>query len=254
MNINPLHFVKFDNAFPQKNQFNTMDKQSLWYLENIDMKGMMCPKKMAGGHMDSFNHKSFKKSEYIYMPDEHADKVYFISEGRIKIGTYSDTGKEITKSILTQGEVFGELSLIGETKRKDFAIAMEETSVCIMSVGEMKSMMKDHSTLSLFMMNIMGSRVLEMEQRLESLVFKDSRTRIVEFLESLAKKRGQRVGYEMLVRKFLTHQEIANLTATSRQTVTTVLNELRTKNVLTFNRQRLLIRDMELLRAEAKAV
>ena len=103
-------------------------------------------------------------------------------------------------------------------------------------------------------MNIMGSRVLEMEQRLESLVFKDSRTRIVEFLESLAKKKGQRIGYEMLVRKFLTLQEIANLTATSRQTVTTVLNELRSKNVLTFNRKRLLIRDMELLRAEAKAV
>lgn len=255
MNINPLHFVKFDDGFPHKTQYNnTMDKQSLWYLENIDMQGMMCPQKMAGGHMDSFNHKTFKKSDYIYMPEEHADKIYFISDGRIKIGTYSETGKEITKSILTKGEVFGELSLIGETKRKDFAVAMEETSVCIMSVTQMKSMMKDHSTLSLFMMNIMGSRVLEMEQRLESLVFKDSRTRIVEFLENLAKKKGQRIGYEMLVRKFLTHQEIANLTATSRQTVTTVLNELRCKNVLTFNRKRLLIRDMDLLRAEAKAV
>ncbi|MDB4538934.1 MAG: Crp/Fnr family transcriptional regulator [Saprospiraceae bacterium] len=229
-----------------------MDKQSLWYLENIDMKGMLDPKKMAENHSDSSNHRTFKKSEYIYMPDEHADKVFFINEGRIKIGTYSETGKEITKSILTHGEVFGELSLIGETKRKDFAIAMEETSVYIMSVDEMKSMMKKHSTLSLFMMNIIGSRVLEMEQRLESLVFKDSRTRIVEFLENLAKKKGQRIGYEMLVRKFLTHQEIANLTATSRQTVTTVLNELRTKNILTFNRQRLLIRDMELLRTEAK--
>jgi CRP-like cAMP-binding protein len=51
----------------------------------------------------------------------------------------------------------------------------------------------------------------------------------------------------MLVRKFLTHQEIANLTATSRQTVTTVLNELRNKNILTFNRRRLLIRDMDAL-------
>ena len=70
----------------------------------------------------------------------------------------------------------------------------------------------------------------------------------------MAKKKGQRVGFEMLVRKFYTHQEIANLTATSRQTVTTVLNELRNKNVLTFNRQRLLIRDMELLRKEAQAV
>ena len=101
-------------------------------------------------------------------------------------------------------------------------------------------------------MKIMGSRMLEMEQRLESLVFKDSRTRIIEFLHELGEKKGQRVGYEMLVRKFMTHQEIANLTATSRQTVTTVLNELRNRNLLTFNRKRLLIRDMEKLGKAAR--
>ena len=252
MNISPQEFVKFGSTLSKENYFRNMDNQSIWYLENVDVKGLMCPKKAAAGNMDSFNHKTFKKSEYIYMPEEHADKIYFINEGRVKIGTYAETGKEITKSILASGELFGELSLVGEEKRKDFAVAMEETNVCIMSVDQMKGMMKEHSPLSLFMMKIMGSRVLEMEQRLESLVFKDSRTRIVEFLENLAKKKGQRVGYEMLVRKFLTHQEIANMTATSRQTVTTVLNELRNKNVLTFNRQRLLIRDMELLRKEAQ--
>jgi CRP/FNR family cyclic AMP-dependent transcriptional regulator len=111
----------------------------------------------------------------------------------------------------------------------------------------MKSLLRDHNGLNMFLMRIMGSRVLEMEKRLESLVFKDSRTRIVEYLRDLATNKGQRVGYEMLVRNFLTHQEIANLTATSRQTVTTVLNELRNDNILTFNRKRLLIRDMEKL-------
>jgi CRP-like cAMP-binding protein len=89
-----------------------------------------------------------------------------------------------------------------------------------------------------------------MENRLQSLVFKDSRTRIIDYLVSLVHKKGQRVGYEMLVRKFLTHQEIANLTATSRQTVTTVLNELRNKDILTFDRKRLLVRDMEALEKE----
>ena len=254
MNISPNPFVNFDTALHQKIDFTTMDNQALWYFENMDMAGMMCPKKVSSGKMESFNHKTYKKGDYIYMPEDSADKIYFVREGRVKIGTYSDTGKEITKAILAMGEVFGELVLVGETRRKDFAIAMEDTAICIMSASQMKGMMKDHSALSLFMMKIMGSRVLEMEQRLESLVFKDSRTRIVEFLENLAKKRGQRVGYEMLVRKFYTHQEIANMTATSRQTVTTVLNELRNKNVLTFNRQRLLIRDMELLRKEAEVV
>ena len=76
-------------------------------------------------------------------------------------------------------------------------------------------------------MKIFGSSVSwRWNAGLESLVFRDSRSRIVEFLVELTRSRGQRVGYEWVVRKPITHQEIANLTATSRQTVTTTLNDL----------------------------
>lgn len=228
-----------------------MSNQSLWYLENIDVTGIFCPKKIGQGQMEQHFHKTYKKGDYIYLPEEQSDRLFLMTNGRVKIGTYSESGKEITKTILNSGEVFGELSLIGEDKRRDFAMAMEDTEVCILTVDDMKSLMREHNGLSLFLMKIMGSRMLDMENRLESLVFKDSRTRIIEFLHDMGVKKGQRVGYETLVRKFMTHQEIANLTATSRQTVTTVLNELRNKNVLTFNRRRLLIRDMDQLLAEA---
>ena len=92
-----------------------------------------------------------------------------------------------------------------------------------------------------------------MERRLESLVFRDSRSRIVEFLVQLTQSKGQRVGFEWVIRKPITHQEIANLTATSRQTVTTTLNDLRFKKLLTFNRSRLLVRDLDGLIAEIRS-
>jgi CRP-like cAMP-binding protein len=223
---------------------------SLWYLENIDVSGGFCPQKLGAGAMDEHPRQVFKRGDYIFLPEENADKIYFLETGRVKVGTYNDEGKEVTKAILGPGEVFGELALVGADKRRDFAIATEETNCCILSMAEIKSLMREYDGLSLFLMRIMGRRVLDMEKRLESLVFKDSRTRVVEFLYNLAREKGQRVGYEMLVRRFLTHQEIANLTATSRQTVTTILNELRNKNVLTFNRKRMLVRDMDLLKAE----
>jgi CRP-like cAMP-binding protein len=226
---------------------------AFWYLENLDVTGIFCPKKL-GEALDSHTHREFEKGEYVYLPDQSSDKIFFLTSGRVKIGTYSDNGKEITKAILGKGEVFGELSLVGEDKRRDFAIAMENTMVCVLTVDEMNGLLKDHNGLSLFLMKVMGSRVLEMENRLESLVFKDSRTRIVEYLVDLVLKKGERVGYERVVRKFITHQEIANLTATSRQTVTTVLNELRNKNIITFNRKRLLVRDLEKLSEEATLV
>ena len=89
-----------------------------------------------------------------------------------------------------------------------------------------------------------------MENRFERLVFKDSRSRVIDYLIELADSSGERVGYEIVVRKFLTHQEIASITATSRQTVTTVLNDLRSKDIIKFDRRRLLIRDRDRLTLE----
>lgn len=221
-----------------------MENQSIWFLENIDVTGIFCPKKNA-----AFDHikKQFKKGEYIYLPNEHADRMYFLMGGKVKIGAYSEDGKEITKAILGPGEVFGELSLMGENKRRDFAIAMEKTDTCLVTIGEMKELIREHSGLELFIMKIISARLLKMEKRLESLVFKDSRTRVIDFLRELTNEKGRKVGYEFEVRGFLTHQEIANLTATSRQTVTTVLNELKKKRIIDFNRRRLLVRSMEKL-------
>ena len=227
-----------------------MSNQSFWFLENIDVTGIFCPNKL-GATADTHVQKVFKKGDYIYLQEDESDRIYFLMEGRVKIGHHDSSGKEITKAILGKGEVFGELALLNEDKRRDFAIAMEDTTACVITREEMKGLMREHNGLSMFLMKIMGSRVLEMEKRLESLVFKDSRTRIIEFLKDLAQKKGQRVGYEVVVRNFITNQEIANLTATSRQTVTTVLNELRSKDLLTFNRRRLLIRDMDTLSEEA---
>lgn len=228
-----------------------MNDQSLWYLENIDLTGIFCPKKMD--HIDDTHvHKKFKKGEYIFLPEEDADKIYFLTSGSVKIGSYGDSGREITKAILGPGEVFGELSIISSDKRRDFAYVMEDSTACEITRHEMTGLMREHNGLELFMLNVFGSRRLQMERRLESLVFRDSRSRIIDFLIELVAKKGQRVGYEHVVRKFITHQEIANLTATSRQTVTTVLNELRNKELLTFNRRRLLIRDLEKLKEEAQ--
>ncbi len=228
-----------------------MNEKAIWYLENIDVGGIFCPQKM-GEQLNDHQVKLIKKDEYVYLPDQESDKIFFINSGRIKIGSFADNGKEITKAILGKGEVFGELAMIGEAKRRDYALAVEDTDVCVISSEQMKNLIKDHSSLSLFFMKIMGSKVIEMENRLESLVFKDSRSRIIEYLGELVRKRGQRVGYEWVVRHFITHQEIANLTATSRQTVTTVLNELRADDIITFNRKRLLVRDLDKLLSEIK--
>lgn len=132
--------------------------------------------------------------------------------------------------------------------RSESAVALEETSCCVITMGEMRGLMVERNELTLFFLKIFGRRKLEMERRLTSLVFKDSRSRIVECVVKMVEEKGQRIGFEWVLRNFITHQEIANMTATSRQTVTTTLNDLRAAKLLTFNRSRLLVRDLDNLK------
>ncbi|QNL21667.1 Crp/Fnr family transcriptional regulator [Hyphobacterium sp. CCMP332] len=223
------------------------DQSSLWFLENVNLFNVFCPKK--SGESEAYKPKSYKKNEFIYFPNDASDTIYFIHQGKVKIGSYSEDGKEILKAVLTPGELFGEMALIGEEKRNDFAQAIEnETQLCPLSLAEMESILLDNKELSIKLTKIIGLRLRKIERRLESLVFKDARTRIVDFIKEMGEERGQKVGFETLIRNPLTHQDMANLTGTSRQTVTTVLNELKEKNVINFDRRRILVRDMALLK------
>lgn len=226
-----------------------MKKEISEHLDNLDIYELI-----NSGRLESTigkkARKTYKKGTYIYESGMESDLVYYVLEGRVKIGRSTEKNKEVTKTIVTKGEIFGELAVINEELRRDFALAMDDVEVFELTVNDIQNLMKEYRITGAFFMKLMGNRVIEMERRLESLVFNDSRSRIIEYLLQLMEKSGERVGYEYVIRNFLAHKEIANITATSRQTVTTVLNELRNAEIITFNRKRLLIRNVDKLKAQ----
>ena len=94
---------------------------------------------------------------------------------------------------------------------------------------------------------LFGTRLMNAENKLESLIFKDARTRIIDFIKQSIEDHGRRIGVEWLFRHSLTHQDMANITCTSRQTVTLVLNDLKRHDLIHFNRGKILVRDMSKL-------
>lgn len=219
---------------------------ALWYFESVNLYNTLCPHKvkaMAGKH----TFLNFKREQFIYFLDDKATHIYMIVTGRVKIGRYLDEGKEITTAILSTGEIFGELVLAGEDTRRDFAQAMDDCTICPLSLEEMKELMYENRELSFKMLKFVGLRLMKLERKLELLVFKDARTRIIEFIKDAASWKGKKVGFETLIQTKLTHQDIASLTGTSRQTVTTILNDLKEKNMINFDRKRILVRDLEKL-------
>jgi CRP-like cAMP-binding protein len=181
------------------------------------------------------------------MPEDSATHIYMVVNGRVKIGHYLENGDEVLSAILTKGEIFGELAMAGEDIRRDFAQAMDEATVCPLTTEELKDLMYENKELSFKILKLIGLRIMKLERKLELLVFKDARTRIIEFLKDAAAWKGVKVGFETMIQTRLTHKDIASLTGTSRQTVTTILNELKEKNLINFNRKQILIRDLDKL-------
>jgi CRP/FNR family transcriptional regulator, cyclic AMP receptor protein len=220
---------------------------ALWYFESVNLYNILCPHKVKT-MADKHAYNGYKKDEFIYFPEEQATHIYMIVSGRVRIGNYQEDGKEIVTAILATGEIFGELAMAGEDKRKDFAQAMEATTICPLSITELAELMKEDKELSFKILKLIGLRLMKLERKLELLVFKDARTRIIEFLKDAAAWKGKRVGFETMIPTRLTHKDIASLTGTSRQTVTTILNELKEKNLINFDRKKILIRDLESLK------
>lgn len=223
------------------------DNKKLWHLSNFNIF-----KDLPKDVLMEISNKSIMcdvvKDSYIYFEDDPSDTIYFLKQGRVRVGTYSPDGREIIKIIMKAGEIFGELSLIGEKKRNDYALAIDDAIICKMPLADFEILLNKHGNLSLKITKLIGLRLKKIERRLESLVFKDARTRIIDFLKDQAEEVGEKIGYETLIRSKLTHQDIANLTATTRQTVNAVLNELRKDNLINFNRKQILIRDIEKLK------
>lgn len=191
------------------------------------------------------DYKIKPKYSFIYLADEPSDTMYFLARGTVKIGTHSHDGKEIIKTLIHPKAMFGELGLIGETRRQDFAQTLkEEVHLYAVRVEDFKRLLRSNFALCDRIMSTFGDRLIRAESKLESLIFKDARTRIIEFIKDSVEKRGHKVGYEMLLKHSLTHQDIANITCTSRQTVTLVLNELRKLDLIYFNRGKILVRDI----------
>ncbi len=189
--------------------------------------------------------KKKPRHSYIYYSSEASDTLFFLLKGVVKIGTHSTDEKEVIKNILHPMAMFGELSVVGEKCRADFAMSMsEEVQYFSLSVENFKTLMQKNPRLNNKVLNLMGDRLRRAENRLESLIFKDARTRIVDFIRDSANKRGKQIGFEMLIKHSLTQQDIANITGTSRQTVTSVLNELKKLNLIHFTRKSILVRDM----------
>ncbi|MEO1051571.1 MAG: Crp/Fnr family transcriptional regulator [Bacteroidota bacterium] len=224
-----------------------MNKGSkLWYLERFDLMRKLKMKDVK--HLEKqLTMKKIPKGEFLYFPQHAAHHVYFIKEGIVKIARYMDDGTEDIKFILGAGNILGELSMLNEDQGEDFAVALDDCVICFIDKGTMKELISENQIFSAEIHKILGLRIRKPEQRLESVLYKDARTRILEYLDTFKEEFGKKEGDKIVVKNFLTQSDMARLTSTSRQTVATVFNQLREAGLIDYDKEKFVFKNRKLI-------
>lgn len=223
-------------------------EKKLWYLNDFNMLMVLSDEeKMEMSKMVTDSQTA--KKEIIHFSEDSADKIYFLKKGKVKISKYSDQDKEMILSVLGPGEIFGETGVMGAESYGTVAEVMEDAIICSLSIDQLKGMLEKNPAFNLSVTKLIGLRYLKVQSRLESLVFKTAPERIRGFIKEMAEEHGKTLanGSEIEVKLKLKHEDIAKLTATTRQSVTTELNKLEKDGVILFDRKRILIKDIKRL-------
>ncbi len=219
----------------------------LWYLKNIQLF-----KDFSEAELMKFNEKMFMKDynkrEYLYLAPEHLDTVFLVKQGNIEIGYIDESGRELAIDILGAGELFG--AVPGEGYTGGYARAVDRAIVCVLDRREFEYFLEVHPQFSLRVMKLLGAKISVLENKLQHLVFKDVKTRICELLYSLYQKAGDpRTGR---IKITLTHQDIANLVGSTRETASVYLAELKGDGIIDYAGKKIKIVVPEALRQLAR--
>lgn len=216
---------------------------TLWFFDDVNLFKVLCPHKFKAYKKDH-DFDAYKKKDYIYFEEDSSNKVYLIEKGKVKIGYYSESGEEVVKAILSRGELFGEKAILGQKKRDEFAQSIDnDTSICPIGVQTMHDLMRDNQTFSFKVYKFIGFKFQKLERRLQLLLFKDTKTRLLEFLQELCDEYGyncEDTG-DHIVKHPYTQKDIASLIGTSRPTLNILLNELKEEKFLDFGRKEIRI-------------
>jgi len=198
-------------------------------------------------YFSKFPEMEFRKDQMIYLVNSSSDNVYFIESGSVVTGNLSDTGEVVINVLLCKGQLFGEQALMGAPRRNEFAQAKERTVLREVPIVSLRNELKNSGMLSLAVNQLILKKMYQIQEKWRSQIVDYARTRVIDFILFLTDNNSRKVGLEYTVDNFFPHREIASIIGSSRQTVTVTLNELRSKNLIYFDRKRLIVRDRDQL-------
>src|SRR4030043_785523 len=201
-----------------------MGKNEIEHLKNIQLFSSLTDDEL---HQikDKLSLKRYKKHEVILFEEDTTEYMYIILNGKTKVIQTTEDGKEILLAMHHSGEFFGEMSLLDGKTSPATVVAMEDSSVAIISRQEFYSLIRAQKRILDNLLLILCSRLRDSWEKIQLLNLKNASHRIKILFLMLSDKYGEKTAEGVTLNIKLTHQEIAEMTGMTRETVTRMIDK-----------------------------
>jgi CRP/FNR family cyclic AMP-dependent transcriptional regulator len=226
------------------------EKRVQWYMRKIpllqDVSADTIQKMVKAAEL-----REIRRRQVVYLPGDPGDAIYFVNGGRLKVSKVTRDGKELTLAYRVPGEIFGELCLIEGGPREEMAEAMENALITVIERPLFETILNKEGLIGARLVRVVAQRRREVENKIEQLIFKDVNAKLAELLLRLGDEYGIDDARGTLVSLKITHQEMANLIGSTRETVSLTLSQFKRRGFIHTDGRKVILADRDGLRALA---
>ena len=174
----------------------------------------------------------YHKENLILIEEEIGSSMFVILEGRVKISRISDDGREVILSILSEGDLFGEMSLLDGHTRSANVTATEESELLVIRRKDFLQMLRDYPQIAINLLKELAQRIRKSDEQIKSLSLQDATGRVASTLVRIAEDSGLFRKGQVEISELPLQQDLANMAGTSRETISRVIKSLMEKGYL----------------------
>lgn len=193
--------------------------------------------------------QSFKKNQIVLFEDDPDFKLYIILVGMVKLTRINEDGREFIFSVLGEGDIFGELSILDDELRSTNAVAIEETVLLSIDRSDYQEIFQTHPQLTLNLLREMTQRLRIRDAQIKSLSMQTATGKVASTILRFADDSGRVNMGQVEINRLPPHRDLANMVGTSRETISRAINWLTANGYLHKLNGRLVINDYENFRA-----
>lgn len=191
--------------------------------------------------------RRFGPKDLIFTPGDPDDQLYFLLSGTVRLYKIYGDYKEATTALLKEGGVFGKLSLVEGRWQDVFAEAVTQARVASIQKSAIERVIKSRPDFSLKLFSTFSERLRQSDEVVESLLHREVAARLATLLINLADRFGADDQAGTVIEVRLTHQDLANMIASTREAVSKVMSEFQRDGYIEVRSRKIVVLDLATL-------